>query len=118
MLALYDSMEAAAQTVSTIIANRVIPATLEFLDQPTLKVVEEFSKIGLPTDVEAVLLIEQDGPIQSVQTDMDKIATICVQSGALKVDVAKSEFEAEQLSTESRVELPADLATPTPSSNF
>ncbi|KMK75091.1 glycolate oxidase subunit GlcD [Alkalihalobacillus pseudalcaliphilus] len=107
MLALYDSMEAAAQTVSTIIANRVIPATLEFLDQPTLKVVEEFSKIGLPTDVEAVLLIEQDGPIQSVQTDMDKIATICVQSGALKVDVAKSEFEAEQLSTARRSALSA-----------
>ncbi|GAF63746.1 glycolate oxidase subunit GlcD [Bacillus sp. TS-2] len=107
MLALYDSMEAAAQTVSTIIANRVIPATLEFLDQPTLKVVEDFSKIGLPTDVEAVLLIEQDGPIQSVQADMEKMTAICVQSGALKVNVAKSDWEAEQLSTARRSALSA-----------
>ncbi|KYG35085.1 glycolate oxidase subunit GlcD [Alkalihalobacillus trypoxylicola] len=107
MLALYDSMEAAAQTVSTIIANRVIPATLEFLDQPTLKVVEDFSKIGLPTDVEAVLLIEQDGPVQSVQADMEKMTAICVQSGALKVNVAKSEWEAEQLSTARRSALSA-----------
>lgn len=61
MLALYEDINEAARAVSSIIANKIIPATLEFLDQPTIEVVEEFAQIGLPTDVKAILLIEQDG---------------------------------------------------------
>ncbi|KGA98996.1 FAD-binding protein [Alkalihalobacillus alcalophilus ATCC 27647 = CGMCC 1.3604] len=107
VLALYQSMDAAAQSVSNIIANRVIPATLEFLDQPTLKVVEDFSKIGLPTHVEAVLLIEQDGPIESVLKDIEKIVTICKEHGAIEVNMAQSAEEAEKLSTARRSALSA-----------
>ncbi|WP_413375407.1 glycolate oxidase subunit GlcD [Alkalihalobacillus sp. 1P02AB] len=107
VLALYQSMDAAAKSVSKIIANRVIPATLEFLDQPTLKVVEDFSKIGLPTHVEAVLLIEQDGPMESVIKDMDKIVTICKENGAIEVNMAQSAEEAEKLSTARRSALSA-----------
>ena len=59
MLALYEDINEAARAVSSIIANKIIPATLEFLDQPTIEVVEEFAQIGLPTDVKAILLIEQ-----------------------------------------------------------
>lgn len=51
MLALYEDINEAARAVSSIIANKIIPATLEFLDQPTIEVVEEFAQIGLPTDV-------------------------------------------------------------------
>ncbi|MFL6560261.1 MAG: FAD-binding protein, partial [Bacillus sp. (in: firmicutes)] len=74
MLALYQDLSAAANSVSKIIANKIIPTTLEFLDQPTLKVVEEFAQIGLPTDVKAVLLIEQDGPPEIVERDLLKMA--------------------------------------------
>ncbi len=53
MLALYEDINEAARAVSSIIANKIIPATLEFLDQPTIEVVEEFAQIGLPTDVKS-----------------------------------------------------------------
>lgn len=106
-LALYESMDQAAESVSSIISNRIIPATLEFLDQPTLKVVEEYSKIGLPTDVEAVLLIEQDGSAEQVHKDMEKIIEICKANGATEVTLAKTEREAEQLSTARRSALSA-----------
>ncbi|MGR5953502.1 FAD-linked oxidase C-terminal domain-containing protein [Bacillus paranthracis] len=46
MLALYEDINEAARAVSSIIANKIIPATLEFLDQPTIEVVEEFAQIG------------------------------------------------------------------------
>ncbi len=72
MLALYQDMNEVAQAVSTIIANKIIPATLEFLDQPTIEVVEEFAQIGLPTDVKAILLIEQDGASEVVNRDIEK----------------------------------------------
>ncbi|MFE8703604.1 glycolate oxidase subunit GlcD [Cytobacillus sp. FJAT-54145] len=107
MLALYQDIDAAARSVSKIIANRIIPATLEFLDQPTLKVVEAHAQIGLPTDVQAVLLIEQDGPPEVVERDMFRMAEICKQEQAISVQVAKSEEEAEALRTARRNALSA-----------
>ncbi|MFY0762347.1 glycolate oxidase subunit GlcD [Metabacillus dongyingensis] len=107
MLALYQDLEAAAKSVSKIIASKIIPTTLEFLDQPTLKVVEDFAQIGLPTDVKAVLLIEQDGPTDVVKRDMVKMAAICEQEQAVSVKVAESEAEADSLRTARRSALSA-----------
>lgn len=107
MLALYQDLEAAARSVSKIIANKIIPTTLEFLDQPTLKVVEDFAQIGLPTDVKAVLLIEQDGPLEIVEQDMKKIADICTAEKAISVQLAQSAEEAENLRTARRSALSA-----------
>ncbi len=107
MLALYENIDAAAQSVSKIIAAQMIPATLEFLDQPTLQAVEEFSQIGLPTDVEAVLLIEQDGTKEVVARDVEKMAAICTESGAVSVKIAATAEEAEALTTARRAALSA-----------
>lgn len=107
MLALYQDLEAAAKSVSKIIANKIIPATLEFLDQPTLRVVEDYARIGLPTDVQAVLLIEQDGPPEVVERDIAKISEICRQEQAVSVQVAQSDAEADALRTARRTALSA-----------
>jgi len=107
MLALYQDLSAAANSVSKIIANKIIPTTLEFLDQPTLKVVEEFAQIGLPTDVKAVLLIEQDGPPEIVERDLLKMAEVCKQEKAVSIQVAASEEEADALRTARRAALSA-----------
>ncbi|PTL21286.1 glycolate oxidase subunit GlcD [Shouchella clausii] len=107
MLSLFSDMEAAARSVSSIIANRIIPVTLEFLDQPTLKAVEDFAKIGLPTDAEAVLLIEQDGAKEVVERDIQRIAEICLNEGALSAEVASSKEEALELTAARRAALSA-----------
>jgi glycolate oxidase len=107
MLVLYQNLDAAARSVSAIIANKIIPATLEFLDQPTLKAVEDFAQIGLPTNVKAVLIIEQDGPKEIVKRDMDKIAEICKENQAIEVTLAKSLKDAEALTTARRAALSA-----------
>lgn len=107
MLALYQDIEAAAKTVSTIISNKIIPTTLEFLDQPTLQVVEAHAQIGLPTDVKAVLLIEQDGPPEVVDRDLARMAEICKNENAVSVQIASTEDEAEALRTARRTALSA-----------
>ncbi|MBL6765718.1 MAG: FAD-binding protein, partial [Verrucomicrobiae bacterium] len=61
MVATYAEMDKAAQTVSDIIAAKIIPCTLEFLDRVTIHCVEDFAKVGLPLDCEALLLMETDG---------------------------------------------------------
>ncbi|WP_062353979.1 glycolate oxidase subunit GlcD [Bacillus kwashiorkori] len=107
LLALYQNIDAAARSVSKIIAKKIIPATLEFIDQPTLKAVEDFAKIGLPTNVEAVLFIEQDGEESQVDKDMQSIEEICLLEGAVSVQKAKSVEEAENLSSARRAALSA-----------
>jgi len=107
MLALYQDLSAAARSVSKIIANKIIPTTLEFLDQATLKVVEDYAQIGLPTDVQAVLLIEQDGPPEVVDRDIRKIAEVCKQENAVSIQIAATEEEAMALRTARRAALSA-----------
>ncbi|KRF59461.1 glycolate oxidase subunit GlcD [Bacillus sp. Soil768D1] len=107
MLALYQDLDAAAQSVAKIISNKIIPVTLEFLDRPTLIVVEEFAKIGLPTNVEAVLLIEQDGPPEVVERDMKRMADICLEEKAVSVEIAETELDAVALKTARRTALSA-----------
>jgi glycolate oxidase len=107
MLALYHDLSAAARSVSKIIANKIIPTTLEFLDQATLKVVEDYAQIGLPTDVQAVLLIEQDGPPEVVERDIAKIAEVCKQENAVSIQIAATEEEAMALRTARRAALSA-----------
>src|SRR5699024_10327242 len=102
LLATYEDIDDAARTVSAIIENRIIPATLEFLDQPTVEVVEEYNQIGLPTDAKAILLIEQDGPESVVIRDIEKIAEICKELNAVTVNIAKNEAEANALTTARR----------------
>ena len=61
MLASFKRLEDAGNTVTGIIKAYVIPATLEIMDKMTIQTVENYAKVGLPTDAEAVLLIEVDG---------------------------------------------------------
>ncbi len=106
-IAYFHSLEAAAETVSTIIANKIIPVTLEFLDKKTIEAVEQFMKIGLSTDVEAMLLFEQDGELAQVKNDIHEMTQIAISKGATFTQIAKDETEAERLKTARRVALSA-----------
>ncbi|WP_199614093.1 FAD-binding oxidoreductase [Paenibacillus alkalitolerans] len=102
MLALFKDMYGAARTVSSIIEARIIPATLEFMDNPTIRVVDDFAKLGLPRDMDAILLIEQDGEPETVQRDIEQIRLICEEEQASRVEVASTREEAEKLLTARR----------------
>jgi glycolate oxidase len=102
MLASYDRMEDAAQTVSAIIAARIIPCTLEFLDRVTIGCVEDYAKIGLPRDCAALLLMETDGHPAAVEDEAARMLGIARAHGARDVRVAADEKEALQLASARR----------------
>ncbi len=102
MLAMYDSMEAAAETVSAIIAARIIPCTLEFLDRMTVQCVEDYARIGLPTDVEALLLMETDGHPAAVEDEASRMMEIARRNGAREVKMAADEAEGARLASARR----------------
>ena len=102
MLALYDSMGAAAETISAIIAAKIIPCTLEFLDKVTVGCVEDYAKIGLPTDVEALVLMETDGHPVVVAEEAEAMMRIARKCGAREVKAAANEAEGAQLAAARR----------------
>ena len=102
MVATFDAMDAAAQTVSDIIAAQIIPCTLEFLDRTTIHCVEDFAKVGLPLDCEALLLMETDGHPAAVAEEAAKMEDLAKANGAKEVRVAKDDAEAAQLATARR----------------
>lgn len=91
LLATFDSMENAARTVSRIIESQIIPCTLEFLDRRTCRCVEDFAKVGLPTEAAAVVLMETDGHPAVVEDEAGRMAEIARENGALAVEVARDE---------------------------
>jgi glycolate oxidase len=102
MVATFERMDQAAQTVSDIIAAQIIPCTLEFLDRTTIKCVEEFAKVGLPLDCEALLLMETDGHPAPVAEEAKKMADIARRNAARDVRIAADDAEAARLATARR----------------
>jgi glycolate oxidase len=102
MLALYDRIEDAAETVSAIVAARIIPCTLEFLDRMTALCVEDYAHVGLPTDCAAVLLMETDGHPAAVRDEAAQMETLARTHGATEVRTARDESEALQLASARR----------------
>ncbi|HMD60528.1 MAG TPA: FAD-linked oxidase C-terminal domain-containing protein [Opitutaceae bacterium] len=102
LLATYALMEAAAETVSAIIAAKIVPCTLEFLDSKTIRCVEAYARVGLPLDADALLLIEVDGHPAAVADDAARIRELCAANGAASVRVAADAAEAARLATARR----------------
>jgi glycolate oxidase len=102
MVATFAQMDQAAEAVSAIIAAQIIPCTLEFLDRTTIQCVEDYAKIGLPTDCEALLLMETDGHPAVVVEEAAQMERIARERGAKELRVAKDEAEATKLASARR----------------
>jgi glycolate oxidase len=102
MVATFSQMDHAAKAVSAIIAAQIIPCTLEFLDRTTIHCVEDYAKIGLPLDCEALLLMETDGHPAVVAEEAAQMEKVCRASGAKEVRVAKDDAEATKLASARR----------------
>ena len=102
MVASFAQMDRAAEAVSAIIAAQIIPCTLEFLDRMTIHCVEDYAKIGLPLDCEALLLMETDGHPAAVAEEAAQMERICRDKGCLELRVAKDDAEAAKLASARR----------------
>src|SRR5689334_8668580 len=98
LLADFMSVNEAAQVTSAVIASGIVPAALEFMDGPTIRVVEDsIYAAGYPRDAEAILLIELDGLEAPVVADLETVRRICMEGGARNVRVARDDAERTKL---------------------
>ncbi len=107
MLAIFSDLDNAGKAISAIIANKIIPATLEIMDNATIRAVEDYAKVGLPVDAEAVLLIEVDGIPAVVEKEAAKVVEVLQTNGATAIQTAKDAAERDKLWAARRAALPA-----------
>lgn len=106
-LAVFDSLAHAAQAVTAIIAERIVPASLEILDQTTIRCVEDYAHVGLPREAQALLLVVVDGNAEAARAQLDSVEQVCAKAGATQVKAAESEEEGENLAAARRAALSA-----------
>ena len=83
-LVVYDAVEDAARSVAGIIAAGIVPATLEMMDAPIIRAVEDSIACGYPRDAAAVLIIEVEGPAAGLDEQAAASAKSARPTGAAR----------------------------------
>ena len=97
MLVVFDSIEQAGAAVSAVIANGLVPATMEMMDQKIIGIIEPFAHAGLPTDAGAVLIIEVDGYPASMDAQIAEISQIMQTYGGYGLRIAANAEERDAI---------------------
>lgn len=97
MTAVFDDMKVAAETVSRIIRSGIIPRTVEYMDNNSIRCVEAGLKTGLPVDAAAILLLEVDGSPTQNRDSLARLEKICADQGAVEIKTAENKEDAARL---------------------
>jgi len=97
LMVAFPSLEAAGNAVSAVIAAGLTPATLEMMDQKIMQIIEAYSPSGLPVDAEAGLIVEIDGYVAGLDSQMEELADILTSQGGFDLRIAQSEAERQQI---------------------
>ncbi len=91
----FGDVESAGQCVADIIASGIIPAGMEMMDRPAVCAAEAFVRAGYPLDVEALLIVEVDGPAPECDDLVGRVGAIARRNGATSVRASASDAERE-----------------------
>jgi len=89
----FQSSEAAGNCVAAIIAAGIVPGGMEMMDRPAIHAADDFAQAGYPRDVEALLIVELDGPVEEVDHLAERVAAIAGETGAVSVRASGDEAE-------------------------
>jgi glycolate oxidase len=89
----FAETEDAGNCVAAIIAAGIIPGGMEMMDRPAIHAAEAFVKVGYPLDVEALLIVELDGPEAEVEHLIDRVEEIARANRAVSVKISRDEAE-------------------------
>lgn len=107
LLAAFASVGQAGDAVAAIIAEGLLPAGLELMDNAAIRVTEDFVHAGYPVDAAAILLLELDGLGEQVAYDLAKSRTILEQQGATEIHIAVDEAERKRFWAGRKAAFPA-----------
>lgn len=93
----FPRLEDSSDAVAAIVGAGIVPSALELMDQVVISAVEAASNLGLPTDIEAILLVEVDGDEEGLDGQVKKIEKILMEKGASNILVATNKEEVDRL---------------------
>ncbi len=97
VVAAFDSLQKAGDTVSGVITEGIVPAGLEMMDSAAIRAAEDFVGAGYPVDAAALLLCELDGSPEEVAAERERVVELFGSFGATDVRVSGSEAERQLL---------------------
>jgi glycolate oxidase len=97
MLAIFDSVDDATNSISQIIGAGIVPAALEMMDRGILEALESAFHFGFPLDAEAILLIELDGLEAGLDRQRDQVIELCQDCHAREVRQASDARERQRI---------------------
>ena len=103
----FPGTEAAGDCVAAVIGAGIIPGGMEMMDRPAIHAAEDFVHAGYPRDVEALLIVELDGPAAEVDDLIDRVAGIARANGATSIRASESEAERERFWAGRKAAFPA-----------
>ncbi|MDQ7784687.1 MAG: FAD-linked oxidase C-terminal domain-containing protein [Desulfomonilaceae bacterium] len=98
----FPNLEDSGKAVADIIGSGIVPSALELLDDVVISAVEADAHLGLPPDVEGILLVEVDGEPESLDPQVNRIENVLTANHAVRVIAAKDDAEAQSLWTARR----------------
>ncbi len=91
LMAVFDDSNLAGEAVAAVIADGIIPAGFEMMDNAAILAAEDFAQAGYPTDAEAILICELDGIDASLAPQLERVQALLLQRGAVDIRVAENE---------------------------
>lgn len=96
-MVLFDEIIDAGRAISKVLGSGIMPSKMEIMDQSSIIAVEQYASLGLPVDVEAILLIELDGHPLAIEEEMLRVKSVCMDVGARSVQIAQNKKEEVEL---------------------
>jgi glycolate oxidase len=97
LMAMFEDLIDSGIAISKILNSGIVPAKMEIMDQASIIAVEEYEPLGLPTDIEAILLIELDGHPLAIADEIVNVQRVCKEVGARESKIAETDKEAGEL---------------------
>ena len=95
--AVFKNLSDAGRTVARVFEIGILPVALEIVDKVSINVIEDYMRLGLPREAEALLLIEVDGPESAVAGESGRLTRLCREMGAHEVKVARTVEENDEI---------------------
>ena len=92
----FPSNETGGDCVAAIIGAGIIPGGMEMMDKPAIHATEDFVHAGYPLDVQALLIVELDGPEAEVDYLIERVDAIARQAGATYLRISETEEERQK----------------------
>jgi glycolate oxidase len=93
LLATYDTVEAAGNAVSAVVASSLLPGAMEIMDRLAIEAAEAAVHAGYPPGAEAILIVELEGEKDGVEADFARLKDLIHKSGAKEIRVARDNAE-------------------------